>query len=59
MEPRRILCGFHISTKKGIRLDTMEKFYIYSEATTDSQLNDKHNICSNKTFEIITKRGGH
>jgi len=45
--------------KKGIRLDTTERFYIYNEASTESHLNDKHNICSNKTFETITKKKGH
>ena len=45
--------------KKGIRLDTMQRFCIYNEASTDGQLNDKHNICSNKTFETITKKGEH
>ena len=45
--------------RKGIRLDAMERFYIHNEASTDSQRNDKHNICSNKTFETITEKGGH
>lgn len=47
----------HFNTK-GIRLDTMERFYIYNEASTDSQLNDKRIIWCNKTFETITEKGG-
>jgi len=40
-------------------MDNMQRFYIYNEASTDGQLNDRHNICSKKTFETITKKGGH
>jgi hypothetical protein len=48
-----------ILQQKGYRLDTEERFYIFKEATTGSQLNDGHTVCSNKIIEIIINKERH
>ena len=58
MDPWRILYIFYTSTN-GINLDIMERFYIYTETTTASQLNDKYTNCPMKIFEIITNEKRH
>jgi hypothetical protein len=40
---------------KGIHLNTIERFYIYSEFTKHNHLNDEHIIASNKIFEALLK----
>jgi len=45
--------------KKGTCLDTVERVHIYTEATTDNELNDRHTVCSNKISEIIINKGRH
>ena len=40
--------------KKGPYLNTMERFYIHKEVTSDNQSNDEH-IFPNITFDIILK----
>jgi hypothetical protein len=42
--------------KKGKHLDTMEKFYIYQETRDNNQLNDKHTIMYDKSFETIIQK---
>jgi len=44
-------------SKKGICLETFERVHIYTESTTDNQLNDRHTVCSNKISEIIIHKG--
>ena len=34
-------------------MDIVGKFYIYKETAKHNQLNDKHNVQSNKMFETI------
>jgi hypothetical protein len=43
--------------KKGTYLNTMERFYIHKEASSDKQLNDKYIIFSNIIFDTIIKIG--
>jgi len=45
--------------RKGIHLDTTERFCIYIEATVNNQFNGKHIICSNKILKTITRKRGH
>ena len=41
--------------KKGINLNTVERFYIYKEASVNNHLNDEHTVQSSKIFETILK----
>jgi hypothetical protein len=41
--------------KKGIHLNTIERFYIYKEASVNSHLNNEHAIPSSKIFKTILK----
>jgi hypothetical protein len=41
--------------KKGPHLNTMEKFYIYTEYLDGSHLNDEHTIFPNKIFDSLIK----
>jgi len=41
--------------KKGPHLNTIEQFYINTEASSDNQFNDKRNIFPNKIFDAILK----
>jgi hypothetical protein len=41
--------------KKGSHLNTIERFYIYKEATANNHLNDDYTIPHNKIFETILK----
>jgi len=41
--------------KKGKMLDTFEKYYIYKEAKSDNQLNDRLAIQNNPIFETIIR----
>ena len=39
--------------KKGIHLNTVERFYIYKEASVNNHLNYEHTIPSSKIFETV------
>ena len=41
------------TTKKGILMDTMEKFYIYNETRLNNQINDKNTVKPNAIFNVI------
>jgi hypothetical protein len=45
--------------KEGTCLETLERVHIYTEATIDNQLNDRHTVCSNKISETINNKGRH
>jgi hypothetical protein len=38
---------------KGAHLNTIEKFYIFKEASTNNHLNDDHTIPNSKIFQTI------
>jgi hypothetical protein len=38
---------------KGNHLNTIERFYIYTEFTKNNHLNDKYNISPNKIFDAL------
>jgi len=40
---------------KGNHLNTIEKFYIYTEFTKSNHLNNEHNISSNRIFHALLK----
>ena len=40
-------------TKKGRTVDTIEKYYIYSETKKGSQINDKNTVKPNRISEAI------
>jgi len=40
---------------KGMHLNTIERFYIYKEASINNHLNDDHTIPNNKIFKTILK----
>jgi hypothetical protein len=42
-------------TKKGRTMDTIEKYYIYSETKNGSQINDKNMAKPNRIFEGILR----
>ena len=44
--------------KKGARMDTVEKFYIYKETMKGNQLNEKYRVQPNKSFETILQGEG-
>ena len=39
--------------KKGTHLDTMERFHIHRQATSNNHLNDDHTLSANKIFDTI------
>jgi hypothetical protein len=39
--------------EKGALLNTIERFYIFKEASTHSQLNDPHTVPSSSNFQAI------
>jgi len=41
--------------RKGRILDTLERFYIYTETHFGNQINDKLNVQSNPIFEVIVQ----
>jgi hypothetical protein len=41
--------------KKGAHLNTIERFYIYAEYTTDNHLNDNQNIFPSAIFDALLK----
>jgi hypothetical protein len=41
--------------KKGPHLNTLERFYIHTEYTSNNHINDTHTIFPNKIFEILLK----
>jgi len=41
--------------KKGLHLNTTERFYIHTEVTSNNHLNDNHKIFPNKIFDTILK----
>jgi hypothetical protein len=41
--------------KKGAHLNTLERFYIHAEYTTNNHLNDSHTILPNKIFDTLLK----
>jgi len=43
------------SQKKGIHMNTLERFYIYKEASVNDQLKDDHTILNSQIFETILK----
>jgi len=45
------------ATNKGRLMDTMEKFYIYKEAHSNNQINDKNTVKPNIIFNIIVEEG--
>jgi len=38
---------------KGAHLNTIEKFYMFKEASTNNHLNDDHTIPNSKIFQTI------
>jgi hypothetical protein len=38
---------------KDAHLNTIEKFYVYKEASTDNHLNDKHTVPNSQIFHTI------
>ena len=40
---------------KGAYLNTIEKYYIYKEFSTNNHLNDEANITPNKIFDAVLK----
>jgi hypothetical protein len=45
--------------KKVFYMDIIEKFHIYKEIISDSQLNEKHTVTPNKIFETVIKSESH
>jgi Fe-S-cluster formation regulator IscX/YfhJ len=41
--------------KKGIHLNTIERFHIHKEAAANNHLNDDHTLSPNKILETILK----
>ena len=41
--------------QKGNHLNTIEKFYIYTEFTNNNHLNDEHTIAPNRIFDALLK----
>jgi hypothetical protein len=41
--------------KKGIHLNTIERFHIHKEAAANYHLNDDHTVSPNKIFETILR----
>jgi len=41
--------------KKGIHLNTIERFHIHKEAATNNHLNDDHTVSANRIFATILK----
>jgi hypothetical protein len=41
--------------KKGAHLNTIERYYIYAEYTTDNHLTDNQNIFPKAIFEALLK----
>jgi len=39
--------------KKSARLDTLERYHIHTECTTNNRLNDNQNIFPNPIFDAI------
>jgi hypothetical protein len=42
--------------KKGIHLNTLEKFYIYQEGKRNNHINDKGTYMDNKIFQAIVSQ---
>jgi len=40
---------------KGNHLNTIERFYIYTDFTKNNHLNDENNISPNRIFDALTK----
>jgi hypothetical protein len=40
--------------KKGLHMNTVEKFYIHKEAAKDNHLNDEHTVTNNIIFDTRT-----
>jgi len=40
---------------KGNHLNTVERYYIYTEFIKDNHLNDEHNISPNRIFDALLK----
>jgi hypothetical protein len=49
-----IMDTLHI-TAKGRMMNTIERFHIYKETLMNNQINDKHTVKPNITFDIITQ----
>jgi hypothetical protein len=41
--------------KKGAHLNTLKRFYIHAESTTNNHLNDRHTIFPNKILDTLLK----
>jgi len=41
--------------KKGIHLDTTERFHIHKEAATNNHLNDNYTLSTNRIFYTILR----
>jgi hypothetical protein len=41
--------------RKSAHLNALERFYIHSQAATDSHLNDEHTVLPNKIFDAIMR----
>jgi len=44
---------------KGAHLNTLERFHIHTEFTTNNHLNDNHTILPNKIFDTLAKTNCH
>lgn len=44
------------TTERGLRLNTVEEFYIYKGTENDKHLNDKHTVLFNAIFSVITQQ---
>jgi len=40
---------------KGNHLNTIERFYIYTEFIKDNHLNDEHNVSPDRIFDVLLK----
>lgn len=45
--------------KKGLCVNTIEKFHVYKETTDDNQLNDKRTLTPNEIFKTVTSSESH
>jgi hypothetical protein len=41
--------------EKGTHLNTIERFFIYTEFSKNNHLNDEHSISPNKIFDALLK----
>jgi hypothetical protein len=53
LETYKIICKYYRFRKKGLHLNTLERFHIHTEAAANNHLNDDNTISANKIFDTI------